>query len=363
MEELNIANKRLKTAHDSIERYYQSHFDKLSSKEEEMIKRLSDLNKKKQKTMEANGNLEAADDDLIEVNAGGKIIAAKRSTLTQLKGTRFEALFSGRWDNKLQRDSHGRIFLDVNPKCFEVIVDYLNEMIISSEDDPPEPPSVNDEHQHILNHQLELFGLGTTTTPDSRIIKTDNQYECLHGWLGEDGLDGDFNLLYRGSRDGLSSASFHLKCDNNGSTLTIIETTDGHVVGGYSNVAWTSKGQNRQDSKAFVIVLSGNDTTTPCKMKLMNANDPWAVYHSSSHGPTFGGGYDLQALVNSEADVYLEFGTSYESGPPQLNSRHEIKEIEVFRVDGTSSPAKFASTKQKHTQPVLTQFKPVTMFT
>ena len=46
-----------------------------------------------------------------------------------MKGTRLEALFSGRWDKKLSRDGHGRIFLDVDPTCFQAIVDYLSEMI------------------------------------------------------------------------------------------------------------------------------------------------------------------------------------------------------------------------------------------
>ena len=106
--------------------------------------------------------MDAKDDDLIEVNAGGKIISAKRCTLTQLKGTRFEgeyiyvvnikiscacnvmlciclhlypnillpriytkntqsfhiysALFSGRWDKKLQRDGNGSYIPGCKPK-------------------------------------------------------------------------------------------------------------------------------------------------------------------------------------------------------------------------------------------------------
>jgi len=129
------------------------------------------LNRNKNDIAQANGNPDAADDNRVEVNAGGKIMVAKRSTLTHMKGTRLEALFSGRWDDKLARDSQGCIFLDVNPTCFRAIIDYLNEMMISSEDSPPSPPSVNDEHEHILQYQLELFGLvPTVELPDSNII-------------------------------------------------------------------------------------------------------------------------------------------------------------------------------------------------
>ena len=55
----------------------------------------------KNKALENNGSSEdVSSEDLVEINAGGKIIIARRSTLTQMKGTRLEALFSGRWDKR-----------------------------------------------------------------------------------------------------------------------------------------------------------------------------------------------------------------------------------------------------------------------
>jgi len=44
------------------------------------------------------------------------------------------ALFSGRWENQLQRDTHRRIFLEMFPSCFQSIVDYLNELKMSPPD-------------------------------------------------------------------------------------------------------------------------------------------------------------------------------------------------------------------------------------
>jgi hypothetical protein len=80
--------------------------------------------------------------DIMIVNAGGRDISVERSILTQLVGTRFEAIFSGRWDKKLLRDSNADISLDVNPDCFQAILNHLYEKMISSESDPPSPPSV-----------------------------------------------------------------------------------------------------------------------------------------------------------------------------------------------------------------------------
>ena len=74
------------------------------------------------------------------MKAGGKIIAVTRSTLTQFEGSRLEALFSGRWDKIPDRDNDGHIFLDLNPLCFQAIVDYLSEVKISTEESLADPP-------------------------------------------------------------------------------------------------------------------------------------------------------------------------------------------------------------------------------
>jgi len=78
-----------------------------------------------------------------------------------MNGTNLEALFIGRWDQKLLRDSSGRVFLDVNPTAFQAIVDWLNALVISSEDERRTVmPTVNAEYKHLLEHQMELFVKG-----------------------------------------------------------------------------------------------------------------------------------------------------------------------------------------------------------
>ena len=109
MEEPSIANHHLKIARDSSDQDYEAQITKLNSKESSLLtERLIKLNKKKLDHEQA--GLAVVDYDLIEVNAGGRIIATKSSIMTQLKGSQFEASFSGRWDNKLQQDSNGHIF-------------------------------------------------------------------------------------------------------------------------------------------------------------------------------------------------------------------------------------------------------------
>lgn len=94
----------------------------------------------------------------------------------------------------------------MNPDCFQAIVNYFGERMISSANDPLSPPTVEDELDHILQNQLELFGLVAKVGKDKRhfkilhdsdIIEDEGLAKILHNWLKEDDSDGEFNLLYR----------------------------------------------------------------------------------------------------------------------------------------------------------------------
>jgi hypothetical protein len=365
LHDLDEANKRLMTALDKTDRERITQINKLEEREKQLLDRLSKLDDEKLQTAADNGKVDVSADDFIEINAGGKVIAVKRATLAQRHGSRLEALFSGRWDKKLVRDSSGRIFLDVNSDCFQAIVDYMNELAISSEDEPPEPPTVDDELQYILAHQMNLFGITfTERVPESNIIKKCSDAKILHDWLEEDGSGGELKLLYRSSRDGLSNSAFHNTCDDKGRTIVIIETTEGGVVGGYTNTAWKSPGSRAKGSrgsygsygyanKAFLFSLSGFGLSSPCKMKLKNAaSGQYAIYHYFNCGPTFGNDFQV-----SGSTVYLNTGVTYEPGPseqlissPSYNispskptqliggRMYNIKEMEVFQVTDEPTP-------------------------
>ena len=364
MDALSSTSTELKAAHANIERDYEAQVSLMDESERKIMDRMDKLNKKKHEIAQKYGNIDAEGDDIVEINAGGKIIAAKRATLTQLEGTRLELLLSGRWEKKLQRDNNGRIFLDVNPKCFQAIVDYLNELAISSEDSPPQLPSIAEEHKHVLKHQLDLFGLSDQMSvipvelPDSTIIKDETQATKLHDWLKEDGSDGELRLLYRSSRDGRDNSTFHSMCDDKGFTLTVIETTCGRILGGYSNTPW--KGGRcvwACANKAFLFNLGGD---SPCKMKLKNANENNAVYHHPTYGPTFGGGHDL--YVQDET-VRTYFGCSYEHGPRRTRTYYTIKDMEVFQVSsGSPSGISVAEPKKKKARTIPNDVEPITRF-
>jgi len=106
-----------------------------------------------------NGVLDVDGSEILDINAGGVIISVSRDTLTQIKGTRLEALFSGRWEKRLPKDGDGRVLLDVNPNCFRAVVDYLNEQKITPPNSPIEMPHLEEEDDIIFQQLLLAFGL------------------------------------------------------------------------------------------------------------------------------------------------------------------------------------------------------------
>ena len=50
-----------------------------------------------------------------------------------------------------------------------------------------------------------------------------------------------WRLLSRASRDGFAAATFHSKCDNKGSTVTIVKSGS-NIFGGFTEQSWTNPG-------------------------------------------------------------------------------------------------------------------------
>ena len=70
-------------------------------------------------------------------------------------------------------------------------------------------------------------------------------------------------LIYKGSRDGWTMSKFHELCDNMGPTLTIMKTKVGAICGGFTMQDWTSDGESKSDSYAFVFRLDTKGTYSP----------------------------------------------------------------------------------------------------
>ena len=86
-------------------------------------------------------------------------------------------------------------------------------------------------------------------------------------------------LLYKATRDGSGAKHFHIKVDNNGPLIIIIETTKNQIFGAFTSVPWSSKNDFIEDSEAFLFC---NDNKYIVKNKII------ACGHLINFGPYFG---------------------------------------------------------------------------
>ena len=152
-----------------------------------------------------------------------------------------------------------------------------------------------------------------------------------------------FKLLYRASRDGFEASSFHAKCNNQARTLTIIETNNGYIFGGYTSVAWDSSNGYKDDPRAFIFTLE-NVRSTPLLIPV-KAGTYNSINCTATYGSTFGGGHDIHIANNSNTttDSYSNLGHSYDfklfaNGSTEAKSflagsySFQTSEIEVFQL-------------------------------
>ena len=88
------------------------------------------------------------------------------------------------------------------------------------------------------------------------IIKNTDQYNLICDWIDKD-KNFKFQLLYKGTLDGDTKEIFHKKCDNQGPNISIIESTDGQIFGGYTSKSWIMNNNNfTPDPESFLFNIN-----------------------------------------------------------------------------------------------------------
>ena len=160
------------------------------------------------------------------------------------------------------------------------------------------------------------------------IIKTSEQYNLICDWIDKY-KSFKFQMLYKGTLDGDTNEIFHKKCDNQGPTLSIIESTDGQKFGGYASKSWNiNNKRDIPDSESFLFNINNKRKYCVSNNKgLMggyicdfggeNFHELWINnnYFTSNGGCDNGKGYNF---TNYE----LSGGKNY----------FKIKELEIYKV-------------------------------
>ena len=150
-------------------------------------------------------------------------------------------------------------------------------------------------------------------------------------------------LIYRGTRDGMNSRSFHNKCDNKGPTICLYKNDKGHIFGAYAGIAWTDSGEWKSATHSFLFTLTNIHNTLPIKLPHNLKDNIYSVYHHSEFGPSFGSGRDLSIAKDfSLGESYANFPYTYVDSTGKGSSifssdlnrnKFTLKEIEVFKVN------------------------------
>ena len=178
---------------------------------------------------------------------------------------------------------------------------------------------------------------------DSQILKeTKREKEFvnkIYEWTNYNRME----LIYRGSRDGMTPTNFHNKCDNKNPTIVLYKNTKDSVFGGYTSLAWQNSGDYRPDPKAFIFTLINIHNSEPTKFNVPSEKE--GDYHSSSYGPTLGSNCDIGIGISNflNSDAYTDFPCRYNDSLGKGrsiftgdfnndNTKFRLKEIEVFQL-------------------------------
>lgn len=138
------------------------------------------------------------------------------------------------------------------------------------------------------------------------------------------------NLIFKKSRDGNTTQSFHNYCDNKGKTLIMIETTKGRKFGGFTNENWDLTDKWKKNINDFVFSLDLNK-----KYNHNQAGD--SIIGCKKNGPVFGNSRDSQVDIcfnNNSLDFGISNNGSFNTNKELNNGeeRFETLELEVYQV-------------------------------
>ena len=155
----------------------------------------------------------------------------------------------------------------------------------------------------------------------------------IYEWTGGKNME----LLYRGTKDGMSANAFHNKCNNKGPTITLIKNEKGYIFGGYNSVDWQYGDSWRSAPDSFIFTLTNKYDIAPTQFP--NSDTKYSIRNYPDYGPCFGSGYDIGIRFTSSP--YTNFPSSYKDvlGKGYSifkgdidNYNFNLKEIEVFKL-------------------------------
>ena len=196
-------------------------------------------------------------------------------------------------------------------------------------------------YKNIISNWSQIYKIKTKDIIDSIILNNNERKKeyinKIIEWSGYKSME----LIYRGTRDGMTSKDFHNKCDNKGKTICLFLNDKDNIFGGYSSIPWTSNEGDKTANDCFLFTLTNIYNTEPTKFPYLQFR---SVLHGTKYGPYFGSNYDLgfyttfsdnsnkSGFPSSYQDV-IGKGKSIFTGDINNNNKNfKLKEIEIFKL-------------------------------
>ncbi|GBC01814.1 hypothetical protein RclHR1_04340011 [Rhizophagus clarus] len=139
----------------------------------------------------------------------------------------------------------------------------------------------------------------------------------------------DFKLLYRSSRDGIGTKTFHKNCDNKGATIWVAKIKDStQLIGGYNPLDWDGNHKDwKTTADSFIFNFTNGKNISTSKVSYVSKQSR-AVYCHYEDGPTMG---NIYSEYNNWSNKNRGHGDIYpDIGIPENNFK--VEDYEVFKV-------------------------------
>ncbi|EGG19866.1 hypothetical protein DFA_06969 [Cavenderia fasciculata] len=294
----------------------------------ELKEEIDELEKRKREMVDFQSVLDTSlIADPITLNIGGASFQTSKATLTKVKGSYFDAMFSG--FNNIKSLEPNSFFIDRDEDYGRIPVKVRSDVDI----------------------EMKFYGL--TKTSECSFLDS-VQFKIIREWLPKK----KFKLLYSGSRDGFESKTFHNKCDGKGPTLSIIMNDDGDVFGGFKKENWTGNSIKTGPSSFLFSIVSQNQTKPSMfSPKDMKETSEFTILPLDNVGIIFGDdGWGIDLYIadksNTNKDSFIDLGKTFNSSP-LFNSKKinfkvsdiQIKLYESFYINYYDETAKIKSSK------------------
>eukprot|EP00210_Caulerpa_lentillifera_P000961 g929.t1 len=118
--------------------------------------------------------------DIISLNIRGQSFDLYRSLLCQVKGSQLDIVFNGQQDISLAKDSSGRFLLDMNPKHFGRIVDFLSAFQSAEQGQKAAYPSTEIEDKRMFMNLVGYLGFEDVILRSEKRFSLSQKSNLIH---------------------------------------------------------------------------------------------------------------------------------------------------------------------------------------